>query len=73
MPVGHYARKPRNPYARRMQNDPVEIDVHMRFSGDLAESLIHHALRLKREPASLVADIIEKVIGDDLVDAVLDE
>lgn len=73
MPTGHYARKPRSAYARRMGEDYVELDIKMRLSGDLAEACIYHALRLKREPVSLVADILEKVLGENLVDAVLDE
>ena len=50
----------------------VEVDASLQLRGPLAESLIRHAVRLKQEPAELLADIIETVLGDDLVEAVID-
>ena len=51
----------------------VEITVTTKLRGDLATKLEANAARLKRAPVELLADIIQHVLEDDLVPAVLDE
>lgn len=51
----------------------VEIDLQMTLRNELAQRLIDEAARLRREPVVLLADIIERVLTDNLVGAVLDE
>lgn len=52
---------------------PVEIDIELTLKGPLAAVLIRHAGKRNRAPVELLADIIEAVLGDDIVDAVLDD
>jgi integral membrane sensor domain MASE1 len=59
--------------AAAAQLAPGEIAIQIVLRCSLAETLRKHASRLKREPAVLFADIVEAVLGDDLVQAVLDE
>lgn len=41
--------------------------------GELAKRLIEYAERYRVEPVDLLADLIERVLQDDLVDAVMDK
>jgi hypothetical protein len=50
-----------------------DLDLAMTLRGPLAALLTLHATRLQRRPVDLLADLIERVLTDDLVDAVLDE
>ena len=50
----------------------IEIDFEGQLRGEQAKRLIEHADRYKKEPVELLADIIETVLNDDLVTAVLD-
>jgi hypothetical protein len=52
---------------------PTEITVDMTLKGPLAATLLRHAKRRKVRPIDLMADIVEAVLGDDIVDAVLDD
>lgn len=49
------------------------LDVDLQLRGRNAAMLIAEAKKRRREPAELLADLIEKVLTDDLVDAVLDD
>lgn len=49
------------------------IDINMTLNGPLSDTLIAAAAKRGREPAEVFADIVEVVLGDDLVDAVLDD
>lgn len=51
----------------------IEIDLELTLRGDLAKSVAEIAERRRQEPAELLADVIEAVFGDDIVDAVLDD
>lgn len=57
----------------RCTEEAVEIDLQMTLKNELAQKLIGEAARLRREPVDLLADIIERVLTDNLVGAVLDE
>lgn len=52
---------------------PVEIDIELKLTGPQAVTLLKHANRRKRAPVEIMADIIDAVLGDDIVDAVLDD
>lgn len=55
---------------------PVEtiiIHVGMTLKGKHAETLIKHAERRGMEPAEMLSTIIETILSDDLVDAVIDD
>ena len=52
---------------------PIEIDVQMTLKNDLARKLVAEAKRLGRSPVELMADIVERVLGDNLVSAVIDD
>ena len=49
-----------------------EIDIELQLRGLLADRLQSEADRICREPAELLADIIEAVLNENLVNAVLD-
>jgi len=49
------------------------IDIQCQLRGPLADVLARHAVRRKRDPCELFADIIEAIFTEDLVDAVLDD
>lgn len=49
------------------------IDIELQLRGRLAAALEVEARRRNRQPAELLSDIIEAVLGDNLIDAVLDE
>lgn len=53
--------------------EQVELKIELELRGELAKQLLEYAERFKREPAALLSDLIERVLLDDLVDAVLDE
>lgn len=53
--------------------EAVEIDLEMTLKNELAKKLIAEAERLGRSPVVLLADIIERVLTDNLVSAVIDE
>lgn len=69
--------------AKRERGDPVckrkaqgrgpEIDIELTLRGPLAATLRLHAARRRRKPVDVLADILEAVLGDDIVDAVLDD
>lgn len=50
-----------------------EITGETRLTGPLAEALLKHAKDRQREPVELLADIVETVLRENLVDAVLDD
>ena len=50
--------------------DACQVELELR--GSHLKTLRQHAERLGEDPAELLADIIETVLGDDLVKAVLD-
>jgi uncharacterized membrane protein YhfC len=56
-------KKPRGP----------SVFVELNLDGTLALALINAAAVRKRRPVDLLADIIERVLLDDLVKAVLDD
>lgn len=49
------------------------IDFSGQLRGPLARKVAQEAERRNREPADLVADLLEKVIEDDLFAAILDD
>jgi hypothetical protein len=49
------------------------LDCEFTITGETAKRLIEYAERYRREPVALLADLILKVLDEDLVDAVLDE
>lgn len=53
--------------------DGVEIQIVLTLRGPLADSLTGAANDRERDPAELLADIIETVLGEKLIDAVLDD
>lgn len=52
---------------------PLEIDIELTLRGRLARMLTAHAERRRKGPAELLSDLIEAVLNDDLVNAVLDD
>lgn len=48
------------------------IDIELQLRGKLAAALQAEAVRRKRDPAELLSDIIEAVLTDNLVNAVLE-
>jgi hypothetical protein len=50
-----------------------ELTVDIVLRGRLARMLIKHAAVRKRDPAEVFADIVETVLREDMVDAVLDD
>lgn len=59
--VGTYARTPRS------------VTYTVALSADTARLLMTEAARRDLPPATLLADIVECVLGDRLLDAVLDD
>lgn len=53
--------------------EECEITLEINLRGEMARRVIEHAERLSRAPVELMADIVERVLADDLIDAVLDE
>ena len=53
-------------------SDRFEIDYEGQLRGRLARILADEARKRKKEPAALMADIIELVIEDNLFAAILD-
>lgn len=51
----------------------IEIKVETVFRGKLAQKLVDAAEERGCEPVELLATIIENVLGDDLIAAVVDE
>lgn len=51
----------------------VVLDMELQLRGRLADTLIRHAEKRGRKPSDLLADIIETVLNDDIVDAVMDD
>jgi len=51
----------------------MELHCVIDLRNELAKQLHCHARRLKRRPIDLLADLIERVLTENLVDAVLDE
>lgn len=49
------------------------LEISMQLRNHLADALAKNAKRLNRRPIDLLADLIERVLEDDLVDAVLDD
>lgn len=58
---------------RRNAKGEVILDVELTLRGDLAQTLLDHAKRRGRAPVELLASIIQFVLRDDLVDAVIDD
>ncbi len=58
---------PTHPFAN------YELLFDGKLTGEKAKRLIEYAERYKRSPVELLADIIDKVLEDNLVDAILDE
>lgn len=50
----------------------LEIDIELSLRGELADAVVAHAKRLGQEPAEMLADILEIVFEDNLVNAILD-
>jgi hypothetical protein len=59
-----------DPYARREPPTYVVMSLALTPAQHLA--LREHVLRLRTTESDLLAEIVGKVLGDDLVDAVLD-
>ena len=59
--------------APQPRRDVLEIECRLKLRSELAVRLDAHATRLKRSPSELLADIVERVLQDDLIVAVLDE
>lgn len=57
---------------RRTSGEQIELLVETTFRDDLARKLIHEANERGVEPVELLATIIENVLRDDLVSAVVD-
>ena len=55
------------------REEVLEVECRLRLRNENATRLTAHATRLKRAPSELLADIIERVLTDDLVVAILDE
>lgn len=51
----------------------IQIDVEVHLEDQLARRLIDAAQVRKTEPVEVLADIIEAILGDNLIDAVLDD
>lgn len=49
-----------------------ELYMEISLRGDLADKVLRHARRLGVRPIDLVADVIDRVFLEDLVDAVVD-
>jgi len=49
------------------------LDIALQLRGRNAAMLLAEARKRRREPAELLADLIEAVLTDNLVDAVLDD
>lgn len=49
------------------------IHVETTLRGRLAETLMRHADRRRARPVDVLASIVEAVLNDDIVDAVLDD
>lgn len=54
------------------QDESCELCIELKLRAELARALLHSAESRKRRPIDLLADIIEKVLMDDLITAVLD-
>lgn len=50
----------------------LNLDLYMRLTGEVAELLITEADRRNVEPGDLVLELLEIILRDDLVPAVLD-
>ncbi|MFG1417222.1 hypothetical protein V5F38_05335 [Xanthobacter sp. V0B-10] len=62
-----------NKITRRQIPDDVVLDVELTLRGDLAQTLLDHAKRRGRAPVELLSSIVQFVLRDDLVDAVIDD
>lgn len=62
-----------NAVTRRHAKGEIVLDVELTLRGDLAQTLLDHAKRRGRAPVELLASIIQFVLRDDLVDAVIDD
>ncbi len=51
----------------------TELYVELKLTGPFAEALVAHAKKRSTQPGLLLEDIVEVILGDDLVDAVLDD
>jgi hypothetical protein len=58
--------------ARRCHRDEPVTDISLQLRGKLSAALLAEAKRRKRDPADLLADVIEAVIADNLFAAVLE-
>lgn len=58
---------------RRNAKGEVVLDIELTLRGDLAQTLLDHAKRRGRAPVELLASIVQFVLRDDLVDAVIDD
>jgi hypothetical protein len=56
-----------------IRNSTYEIEAAFTLKNKLAKVLLEHAAKRQREPAELLADVVETVLQDDLIDAVLDD
>jgi len=62
-----------NQIIRRAIPGAVVLDVEMTLRGDLAQTLLDHAKKRGVAPVHLLASIVNLVLKDDLVDAVIDD
>ena len=58
--------------AIRGKDGDIVVDCELQFRGRLATRLIRAAQARRMVPVEMLADIIEHVLNDDLISAVLD-
>jgi hypothetical protein len=61
-----------------MVDDPsplhnYELENTFTLRGNLARMLLVHAKARQRDPCELLADLVEIILSEDLVDAILDD
>lgn len=50
-----------------------ELTNEFTLKGELARTLLQHSAARQREPVEVLADLIEIILRDNLVDAILDD
>lgn len=55
------------------RHDALVIDIETQLRGRLARALVRAAARRKVKPVELLARIVETVLNENLIDAVLDD
>jgi hypothetical protein len=50
-----------------------EIKIEMGISGEMARTLLEHCERRSRAPVELMCDLVQMILSENLIDAILDD